>query len=203
MCIQDMICWCCGVAVVGLVATFATFGDEPAALATPAKVELLLTGDDSEVAEAGHHLIAGKEEWTALWARHLGPESIDPETGEVSPAAPEVDFDTQLIVAVFIGRGSTSYGLKLVSYTSEGDELSIRYLNRSYQTTVSSRLDSEEAKLEWEERYGHVSAYGFFLLPRDVREIVLFQDSRGMGQTVPKWTERARFTPPGMEPAER
>jgi len=202
MCIQDMICCCCGGAALVLVGAFASFGDHHA---EPATVELMLSGDDSAIAEAAQQLVASQEDWDALWARHLGPDAIDPETGEVSPAAPDVDFDTQLVVAVFIGRGSTSSGLKLTSYTSEDDQLTIRFLNRSYQTTMRGRKSDEngEAEREWEERYGSISAYGFFLLSRSDREIVLVQELRSMAGGEPRLIERARFTPPVPTPVER
>lgn len=201
MCTQNLICCCCAGAVVLLLGAFASFDDGLTAqlLQTqpPATVELLLTDDDSQIGEQGQHLISTQDEWQALWARHVGPDAMDPESGEVTPA-PEIDFDTQLIAAVFIGAGRTSFGLTLMSFTSEDETLTIRYRSRSYQTAQGGRFhpDPVDAKKDFEQRYGHIRPYGFFVLTRSPREIVLLQDTRGMAQPDPKWTERARWQPP-------
>ncbi|MHC4846181.1 MAG: hypothetical protein ACYTCU_08470 [Planctomycetota bacterium] len=181
-----------------LLGSTAPVADEPGFT-----VELLLTGDASRIVEAEQHLIANDDDWSALWARHVGPDEVNPRTGKAPPAAPEIDFAKQLIVAVFVGRG-TSYGLQLVSTTTDDDRVTVRYLDRSYQTASSVRLDSpEERQAAWEERYGHIAAYGFLLLPRTEREIALVQEIRPMGGGEPRLVERARFTPPADRPAGR
>lgn len=201
MCIQDLICCCCGGVAIVLLGGFASFGEDPQ---VPVSVELMLSGDDSDIGTAGQQLISSEEDWVALWARHLGPDAKDPETGEVAPAAPDVDFDKQLVVAVFVGRAVTARGLTLISYTSD-DQLTIRYDVRSYQTASSRRpsSDPEQAKRDYYERFGHIRAFGFFLISRSEREIVLLNDVSGFQQPEPKWREVARFKPPALQPAER
>ena len=211
MCTQNLICCCCCCVALLLLGTFASFDYDalvPVQQARPdAAVELLLSGDDSAIGEAGQQLVHTQEGWQALWASHLGPDAVDPQTGEVSPAAPELDFETHLVVAVFVGRGVTARGLKLESYASDDEQLTIRYMVRSYQTAMSGRrTDGGEALREWEERYGNIRPYGFFLVPRSERTIVLLSGARGFGWPEgrePRWTEKARLTPPAPQPAER
>ena len=79
-------------------------------------VATIAKGDGSGVATPRRTVIRDERAWRALWAEHAGP----------SAAAPRVDFDTQMIAAVFAGdRPTPGYGVEITDVRRDGDTLDI------------------------------------------------------------------------------
>src|SRR5262245_55799000 len=61
------------------------------------------------------------DEWSALWARHAG-----------RPASPPVDFDTEMVVAVFLGTRPTSgYAVEITQVRASGQGIDVTYRERT------------------------------------------------------------------------
>lgn len=152
------------------------------------KPYVVITGTDSHIKEPGCFRVTSRDQWVALWPRHTGRESSDMFEGKYgdfhNPAGvPDVDFDRCLVIAVFQGARVNSAGLKVVSVQDEGRRIVLRFEDKFYQTG-SVYPDGGSVK---------VSAYGFFVLPRLTKPIVLEEPRPRMKPEAPVWRERAWF----------
>ena len=88
------------------------------AQATPRELD---KGDRSQIMSAREVVARTVEEYDALWRSHLPTRQ---------PAA--VDFSEDMVVAVFLGTKPTAgYGVTIVSATTEGNVLHVRYRETS------------------------------------------------------------------------
>lgn len=70
----------------------------------------------------GNHVFRTKDEMSVVWASHDG----DPNE------LPEVDFDTQMVVAMFLDAGEYEESPGLKTIMKVGDQIEVRYtMNRS------------------------------------------------------------------------
>ncbi|KKL20048.1 hypothetical protein LCGC14_2459370 [marine sediment metagenome] len=133
-------------------------------------------------------LIADAEQWRSLWRRHSGfkggPRRERGGATRSAAALPEVDFESCAVLAIFQGSGWNSDGVELVSATVADGRALLRFDDRSYQT---SGPDGGGVR---------VTAFGIFVLPRSMSEIVLEENVQGLIGRPPKWKLRARFDVP-------
>lgn len=67
-------------------------------------------GDGSLIVRPRQVLVRNDDEWRALWAAHMGPET----------AAPPVDFTTEIVAGAFLGECPTpGYSVEIVARGSE------------------------------------------------------------------------------------
>ena len=148
---------------------------------------VVITGADSKVRKSGYHRILDRQEWTKVWLRNLGQEQrYSGRSGEESsysylhdPAGvPVVNFEDCMVIAVFEGAGFNCSGLSADALIERDDAVVLRYQPKGYQTGPEGVP---------------VSVYGFFVVPRSARAVVLEEGVvERIGQK-PKWQERKRF----------
>jgi hypothetical protein len=89
-----------------------------------------------------------------------------------------------MVVAVFQGNDVNSAGLKAVAILEEKDRLVLRFQNKSYQTMGYGQVDEGE----------RVTVYGFFVLPRSSKTVVLEENVQNIIGQPPVWKERASLS---------
>ena len=98
--------------MVGLMAMLA--------LAAGPALTTVARGPMSAINESKEVVVRSSTEWTALWSAHAGTQS-----------APAVDFSTDMVAAVFLGRRATAgFSVEILEARSEGDVLIIEYAER-------------------------------------------------------------------------
>ena len=76
-------------------------------------VETLARGDDSRLVEPRRFLIRDRQAFAAVWAAHAGPNAV----------APQVDFDTRMVAAVFAGeRPTPGFSVEVTGTRRDGPE---------------------------------------------------------------------------------
>jgi hypothetical protein len=93
----------------------------PAPTATPGPATLAVTkledGTDSKFTEAKQQVLKTKAEFEAFWAKH-----------DDVKAAPSVDFDKDMVLAVFVGEKSTGgYTVAITGAVEKGDGIEVTY----------------------------------------------------------------------------
>ena len=127
------------------------------------------TGADSEIVEARCEVLSDKEAWSALWMEHtINPmdDPIDP------PKLPDVDFDKELVVAVFGGQGFNSKGYFVEEILNARSGWVIRVDETTYQTVNGA---------------DNVSPYGIWVVPKDGGSIVVEENVRSLKNKGPLW----------------
>jgi len=151
-------------------------GEEDAALLR--KPLVVLTGAESRIKEKCRHLITSEEEWARIWLRHRGRPLETHDDYYNKAGVPLIDFESCMVLALFQGPGSNSAGLRAMSI-HEGEEVTIfRFDDKSYQTM---------------ERGDKVSVYGFFILPRSSRTLIVQENVQALLVGKPVWKEVVRF----------
>jgi PrcB C-terminal len=78
-------------------------------------------GDHTQIMSARKVVVRAPAEWDALWRAHLP-----------TPAPSTPDFSKEMVVGVFLGTKPTpGYGVTIVSATTEGGVLRVRYREAS------------------------------------------------------------------------
>ncbi len=140
---------------------------------------LTLTGPKSFVETAEAHRARSAAEFEKLWLRHAGKTENDAFYN--AAGVPDIDFDRCMVIAVFQGMGWNSAGLRVEALIEEEGRILLRFDDKSYQT-------------EGPDGGGvRVTAYGFFVLPRSDKPVVVEEDVQDLIGAPPKWKERARF----------
>ena len=153
---------------------------------TSARVPLVtLRGADSKAPELGYYLAADAEEWTYIWKRHRGVDASNADYDHYYDplSLPVVDFDRCLVLAVQLGPKYNSAGVKIVDVHEDDERVRVRFDEYSYQTMGP---DGGAVK---------ANPYGFFVLPRTRKPIVLEENTQSMIRGEPIWTKRHVFRP--------
>ena len=143
------------------------------------KPVLFLTGADSRIAQRTYLLITDEQVWEKTWLRHRGLTAQ--EAFEKRQAMIHVDFRTHLIVAVFQGQGINSRALTVEGITETDNQMLVRFDEWTFQTDARSRGVKS-------------SSYGFILLPKTTKTIVLEENGQGLKNGPPKWKRQAVLT---------
>ncbi len=143
------------------------------------------SGADSGIAKEAAFRVVSVEEWTRVWNDHASNLERTP-CGVERVQRPEIDFGNYMVVAIFGGSRSNTAGLKVVEIRDGEDELVIGFDWLTYQT-----MEPGDA----------TTPYGFVVLPRSGKPVVLRVDTRNLMQRSenrpPKWREYRRFPAPG------
>jgi len=141
-----------------------------------------ITGADSKVSERSYHRITSEEDWTRVWQKHKGQKEGGEYDLYYNPLGlPVVDFDRYMVIGIFQGSGMNSAGLNAVSVSEEQDRIVFRFKNRYYQTAGPDGGGKE------------VTVYGFFVIPRSAKSVILEEDVQGLIGGPPVWKERIAF----------
>lgn len=167
----------CFVAIPGVTAE----GGKEVAVVNPCVV---LTGADSHVLESGYHRITSMEDWTEIWQKHKGQKNGEKYNLYYDPLGlPLVDFARFMVIVIFQGSHWNSAGLKAVSISEQEDRIVFRFDDKSYQT-VGSDADGGGKP---------VTVYGFFVVPRSAKPLILEEDVQRIIGEPPVWKERITF----------
>jgi hypothetical protein len=169
------------VAGLTLTALPAAFGKQyrPSEKATLPLVQI--SGPHSKIAERSYRLLTSAKEWNALWHRHTGKPVVDVSATEV----PAVNFDKSVVVAVFHGPIVSDLGIVAHSMVGEADRLVLRYDHRRYGRHVPFKERNKPVVQDM--------PYGFFVLPRTDKPIVLEEATYTTKSAPPVFVERARL----------
>ena len=170
-----------GVVVVSLCLT--AVGDLKAQANEPPGICCVaLSGDDSRCTERSYHRVTSMQEWVQIWQKHkTGEASREYDLYFDELGLPLVDFDGYMVIAIFQGSGWNNAGLKAVSITEEEDRVLFRFDNKTFQTAGP---DGGGRK---------VTVYGFFVIPRSSKAVVLEENVQDILGDPPEWQERTRF----------
>jgi len=168
------------------LATLAFAAVRPAAPADRGAC-LLLTGANSAVREARVELVSTTEDWARLWLEHRGAPPVERYDLFLNKAGlPVVDFETHVVVAVFVGETANVAGLRVEAVEPAGaaepssDHVTLRYAANAFQTLG----EAEPGR-----------PFGFFVLPRPDRALQVEEQLYSMvGPT--RVEQRARFEAP-------
>jgi hypothetical protein len=142
-----------------------------------------LTGADSHVKERSCHLIRSEKEWIKIWQRHKGVKELENYDLFYNPLGlPEVNFDKCIVIAAFQGSGWNSAGLRETVFKDEEDRIVLQFEDKAYQTMGPGGGGEQ------------VTVYGFFVLPRSDKTVVLEENVQNIIGSPPVWKERARFS---------
>ena len=173
-----IICLVIGLMCFG-VGSAETQGDKTAGGISPC---VILTGADSQVSERGYHRITSIEGWIEIWLKHKGRAHSGKYDLIFNPAGvPLVDFERYMVIAIFQGSGWNSAGLRAVSISEQPDRIVFRFDDYSYQTAGPHGGGKQ------------VTVYGFFVVPRSTKAVVLEEDIQGLIGKPSVWKERITF----------
>lgn len=140
------------------------------------------SGPESGVTEQCYLRITSRKEWKRLWRRHCDKWT------------PRIDFEKQMVVAVFQEQGHNNNGVLPVSLDEDEHRVRLRFNNRGYCTQLPGRgTGSEPPETK-------VTPYGIFVIPRSSKSLVLEEDARRYHRSPCLFRERARF--PGIGPED-
>ena len=131
----------------------------------PFKVLREWTGADSQITEGRCDVIGDTASWAKLWIDHKG-------MGGIPPKAPDVDFDKEMVVAVFRGSGWNSRGYYVVEMLESGSAVTVRVDENRYQTANGA---------------DKVTPYGIFVLPKSDLSIAVEEQVQSLKNQPPIW----------------
>jgi hypothetical protein len=144
---------------------------------------MTLTGNDSQIKERSYHRIMSEDEWIKIWQQHRGVRVSKDYDFFYNPLGlPDINFEKCMVIAAFQGSGWNSAGLRAISVHEEKDRILLRFVSKGYQTGGPEGGGKQ------------VTVYGFFLLPRSDKTVVVEEEQRFLDRRVPTlWQERATF----------
>ena len=144
-----------------------------------------LSGADSKLGR-GYHRVGNADAFNAIYMSHLGRDPAEFNAYHNPHGVPTVNFDECMVVAVFQGEGWNSAGVVVHSIEEDEHRVTLRFDDRAYQTAGP---DGGARR---------VSAYGFFVLPRSDKLLVLEENVQNVIGQPPVWRERARIPAEGV-----
>jgi hypothetical protein len=170
--------------VLAIACTLAGLLDVPAE--EPAgrlmKPCVVISGADSHVTEHQYRRIISADEWIRVWQEHKGEKPTGQYDLFYNPLAlPLIDFDRYMVIAIFQGNGWNSAGLRAISISVEDKRIVFRFEDKSYQTGGPHGGGRR------------VAVYGFFVVPRSTKSVVLEDNVQQYKGKPPVWQERITF----------
>lgn len=164
---------------ISLLALIALAGLTPSATAVERRVYqayVVLAGARSHIDTAEYHRVTRQTDLADLWLRHTGQGQ---ERGRERAEVPVVDFKRCMVIAVFGGRTTNCEGI-YPHFMADGLKayVSVRYVARTYQS-------GREAD--------RVTPFGFFVVERWKKSVVLEQGFFPLGGGRPRWERKATF----------
>jgi len=168
--------------VFALTCLTAASAEEPAV--KPIKPCVVITGADSRVETPRYLRITSADDWARVWQEHKEKKPTRKYDLYYDPLTlPVIDFDAYMVIAIFQGSSWNRTGLRADSISEEADRIVFRFDEKSYQTGGPPG----EAKAN------KVSVYGFFILSRSTKPVVLEEDVQQYLNQPPVWKERIIF----------
>jgi hypothetical protein len=151
-----------------------------AAQPQPAVTKPLVTlaGANSRIESPTYLRITTAKDFQATFMQHLGKEAKDFNDHYNPDGFPTINFDRCMVIAVFAGKSWNSVGMYASQINDNENQITVRFDHRSYQT--SGGADA-------------VVPYGFFVVPRSDKAVILEENVQQYIGGEPVWKERARF----------
>jgi hypothetical protein len=138
-----------------------------------------LYGENSKVTDPKFVRITSEEQWTSTWFQiQLGA----PGQPQSNNARMQIDFDKTMVIAVFGGNATMCAGYDVDSLAEDHKRITLRVQKLHYQ--ISPAADYKDI-----EHCFRCQPWGFFVLPRSDKEIVLERDDRGRLDMPHKWVK--------------
>lgn len=125
-------------------------------------------GNKSKITDKQYYRILSEDDFVQLWQKH-SDDMAD---------MPKVDFDSNMVVAVFWGIIENYSGVRTGKVTESGDVIYFHFTPMYYQTSVST-FDSNA-----NQGYDEVQPYGIFVIPRINKRLILIHDFYPIGGPV-------------------
>jgi len=126
----------------------------------------VISGGNSTIKEQRCVRVTSPAEWTALWAAH-SPSNTPP---------PQVDFDQEMVVGVFQGRGYNCTGMNPVHVLDCQDTLEVFVRGQGYQGKAYP-----------------ATAYGIFIVPKSAKRLLVKDNIQGLIGAPPLWKQIAEL----------
>ena len=150
-----------------------------------------ITGADSHITELGYHRLLTSDSWTKLWQKHKGADTNKEYDSYYDPLGlPVVDFENYMVIAIFQGSRFNSAGLSAESFLENDESITIRFDDKHYQTASFSFGDGADANNGGAEK---ATVYGFFILPKSNKTVLLEENVQGLIGKPPVWKQRFKF----------
>jgi hypothetical protein len=140
-----------------------------------AKPLLTLTGANSRVTTAECVRASDVQGWKNAWNRHQGLA--------IDAFDLDVDFAKCEVIAIFRGDGLNRTGIRVKAVTETDDRVTIRFEDASFQTAGPGGGGVRS------------TAYGFVLIPRTAKQVVVERNAQRLIGQPPEWKEEATLPP--------
>jgi hypothetical protein len=150
--------------------------------ATNLAVAISWSGSTSAVAKGRIERVSDQARWDAVRKEHCGPRIELNALG--FPVVPTIDFERFEVICGFSGTRVNLYQWSIDSVQDLGEVVRVRFDQVGFQT---ASFDGQPDKGVT------TSAYGFFVVPRTAKEIVMEENTQGRINGPPVWTERVRL----------
>jgi hypothetical protein len=144
-----------------------------------------ISGTNSHVMDATCRLITSTSQWAKLWEAHVGAKAAAQYDTYHDPLTlPVVDFDHYVVVAIFRGRVTNNAGLAVASIEEEQDHIVFRFRDKRFQSNTP---------MEDGDKPNELGVYGFFVIPRSKKAIIVQEDVNRELRGTPVWKELAKL----------
>jgi hypothetical protein len=169
------------------VVTIAGASEQSAARQTKPCVSI--TGPDSHVRTQRFHRIISDKEWAHIWQEHQGrrPDKENYFRDNLL-TWPVIDLDNYMVIVIFLGKSTNCVGLRVVSIAEDNTAIVLRFERDGYQTLGPKGSGAEEGD--------RTTPYGFYVLPRSSKPVIVEENSQIYKGNPPAWEQRIRF--PGL-----
>ena len=152
----------------------------------PVKPYVSIWGAHSRIDQRSYFLITSRDDWTKLWLRHIGKDparDFDNRYFYNPDDIPEVDFDACMVIVIFQGKQVNSAGVQAAAVNDDAGQITFRFGHRGYGTASSDPKSHGD----------DVTPYGFFVMRRSAKPVVLEENVQSYKNQPPIWKEVSRF----------
>ena len=141
-------------------------------------------GPDTQILKQQHLRVTTRDAWIQLWLRHNGKAASGEGSDQYRPPGiPEIDFDQCMVIAITERPGQLNAGVAAVGIIESDREIAFDYDVVLYQSPKGAPTTG--------------NAYGYFVLPRSKKPIVLRRNMQDNGSRLTAgpaiWKEVATF----------
>lgn len=168
-----------------LAAVLAIGGPVGSADEKPRRVKpvVVFSGTDNAVEKRAYVRCLSEKELHAVWSTHCGKDWKTRRT-------PQVDFESQMVVFIFSGKGDQNAGVSVPEVLGDGHSLRVRFRVLYYQTSVREGADDEVIPVP---DLLNIRSYAIIVLPSTNMELVMDEDMNHTIGNPPNWKEAARL----------
>ncbi len=161
------------------------------------------SGKQSEFGGPSYMLATNEAEWIRIWNAHHGlPMTAQYDRFYDPLGLPLLDFDRYMIVGIFQPEKYNVAGLLIESIQETSNRIVLRFDDKAFQTaSLGGSIDQADQAggLRGPSLPPSVRPYGFCVLPRTKKPIVLEENTQRLIGKPPIWTERHQLKLEGPE----